>query len=199
MSPLFSDQLIKVVTWEQKMKSRHTGFTLIELVITIALLGILLAWAIPNVRTFIKNARISSAASELMGDIGVARQEAQRRGVVVEICASADGTNCSGGTPDWLNGWIIRTVTSGQVIRYNKEPEGPSSGRAVGTTNQLTANGPPVIAFIPSGSMSTTVGSPPPVTINIRDERAVAGGDTTQRDISVTLVGRPQILKVSGP
>ncbi len=182
------------------MKSRHTGFTLIELVITIALLGILLAWAIPNVRTFIKNARISSSASELMGDIGVARQEAQRRGVVVQICASADGTNCAGGaSSDWLNGWIIKTATLGQVIRYNKEPQGPISGRATGTSNQLTANGPPNIAFIPSGSMSTTVGSPPPVTINIRDERATAGGDTTQRDVTVTLVGRPQILKVSGP
>ncbi len=182
------------------MKSRHTGFTLIELVITIALLGILLAWAIPNVRTFIKNARISSAASELMGDIGVARQEAQRRGVVVSICASADGLNCVGGTtPDWLGGWIIKTVTSGQIIKYNKEPQGSSSARATGTTNQLTANGPPIIAFIPSGAMSSTIGSAPPVTIPIRDERAAASGDLTQRDISVTLVGRPQILKVSGP
>ena len=179
------------------MKSRHVGFTLIELVITIALLGILLAWAIPNVRTFIKNARISSTASELMGDIGVARQEAQRRGVVVEICASTNGTTCLTGSVDWLNGWIIRTVTTGQIIRYNQTPGGPSSGRVA--YNLLTANGPAAIAFIPSGSMSTTVGSAPPVIINVRDDRASASGDTTQRDISVTLVGRPQVLKVSGP
>jgi prepilin-type N-terminal cleavage/methylation domain-containing protein len=195
MSPLFSDQLIKVATWEQTMKFRHTGFTLIELVITIALLGILLAWAIPNVRLFIKNARISSVASELMGDIGVARQEAQRRGVVVEICASADGTTCLSGSTDWLNGWIIRTVTSGQIVKSNQTPLGPSSGR-IGY-NLLTANGPAAIAFIPSGSMSTTVGSPPPVTINVRDDRS-GTGDFTQRDITVTLVGRPQAVKVTG-
>jgi type IV fimbrial biogenesis protein FimT len=192
MSPLFSDQLIKVVTWEQKMKSRHTGFTLIELVITVALFGILVMWAIPNVTTFIKNARISSVTNELISDIGVARQEAQRRGRAVKICASNNGTSCLTGTPDWMEGWIIEapTATATLVVKYTKEPEGPSS------TRKVTANGPAEITFLPSGSVST-LGPTPPIVINIRDDRK-GKGDPTQRDISVTLVGRPLVEKVPG-
>jgi type IV fimbrial biogenesis protein FimT len=196
MSPLFSDQLIKVATWEQTMKFRHTGFTLIELVITIALFGILVVWAVPNVRTFIKNARISSVTSDLTGDIAVTRQEAQRRGVAMQICASADGLACaSGAAIDWLNGWIIKTATSGQVVKYNQTPQGPISGRT--GSNSLTAIGPTSMAFIPSGSISAAFGAAPPVIIRVRDDRAIAGGDLTQRDITVTLVGRPQITKVA--
>jgi prepilin-type N-terminal cleavage/methylation domain-containing protein len=178
------------------MKSRHTGFTLIELVITIALFGILVVWAVPNVRTFIKNARISSVTSDLSGDIAVTRQEAQRRGVAMQICASADGLACASGTAiDWLNGWIIKTATSGQVVKYNQTPQGPISGRT--GSNLLTAIGPASMAFIPSGSVSAAFGAAPPVTISVRDDRANPSGDLTQRDITVTLVGRPQIKKVA--
>jgi type IV fimbrial biogenesis protein FimT len=192
MSPLFSDQLIKVATWEQTMKFRHTGFTLIELVITVALFGILLAWAIPNVTTFIKNARISGITNELVGDIGVARQEAQRRGRAVTICASSNGTSCDTGSPDWMVGWIIlaTTATGTQVVKYNNEPEGPSA------TRKVTGVGPASIIFLASGSLST-LGPTPPIIINLRDDRA-GKGDLTQRDISVSLVGRPITEKVKG-
>jgi type IV fimbrial biogenesis protein FimT len=195
MSPLFSDQLIKGKAWEQKMKSRHTGFTLIELVITIALLGILLAWAIPNVRTFIKNARIVSVTNELVADIGLARQEAQRRGRTVQICASNDGTTCSG--TDWMNGWIINApapppAAGNIVVKSNREPQGPAAGRTGG--NLITALGAVTMSFLPSGQLSGGAGT---LTINIRDDRA-GQGDLTQRDIAVTLVGRPSAQKVSG-
>lgn len=174
------------------MKTSHKGFTLIELVITVALFSMLLMWAIPNVTTFIRNARINSVTSELNGDIGVARQEAQRRGRAVTICASLDGLTCQSGTPDWMDGWIVLapTATATLVVKYIKEPEGPAA------TRKVTANGPAAIIFLPSGSLSTA-GPPPPIRISIRDERA-GTGDLTQRDITLTLVGRPLVEKVAG-
>lgn len=177
------------------MKSRHNGFTLIELVITIALLGILVAWAVPNIRTFIKNARIVSVTNELVADIGLARQEAQRRGRTVQICASNDGTTCSG--TDWLDGWIINAPapppTAGTiVVKRNREPQGPATGRTGG--NLIRAVGALTMSFLPSGQLSGGLGA---VTINVRDDRA-GQGDLTQRDIAVTLVGRPSAQKVAG-
>jgi type IV fimbrial biogenesis protein FimT len=171
------------------MKSRNTGFTLIELMITVALLGILLLWAIPNVTVFIENARMSSVSNELIADISIARQEAQRRGRPVTICASSDGLTCLTGTPDWMEGWIIRapTATATLVVKFNKEPQGSAA------TRKVTAVGTqPSVTFLPSG---TTAGAT--ALIRFRDYRA-GSGDLTQRDISVTFVGRPLLEKVAG-
>lgn len=169
------------------MKSRHTGFTLIELMITVALLGILLLWAIPNVTVFIQNARMSSVSSELMADISIARQEAQRRGRPVTICASSDGLTCLTGTPDWMEGWIIRapTATTTLVVKFNKEPNGSSAVR------KITGVGTPAIVFAPAGTAGTNA------IVRFRDSRA-GSGDLTQRDLTVNFVGRPFLEKVAG-
>ncbi len=169
------------------MKIRHKGFTLIELVITVALFGILLLWAIPNVTTFIQNARMTSVSNELMADISVARQEAQRRGRAVKICASSDGLTCLTGTPDWMEGWIILAPTASAtlVVKFNKEPEGAIAARKV------SALGTPSISFSPAGTAGTTA------IVRFRDSRA-GTGDLTQRDLTVTFVGRPLLEKVAG-
>ena len=174
------------------MKLRNAGFTLIELMITVALLGVLLLWAIPNVTVFIQNARMSSVSNELIADISIARQEAQRRGRPVTICASSDGLTCLTGPPDpdWMEGWIIRapTATSGTVlvIKYTNQPQGPI------TTRKVTGIGTQAsVTFSPSGTAGTTA------VISFRDNRA-GSGDLTQRNISVNFVGRPLLEKVAG-
>jgi type IV fimbrial biogenesis protein FimT len=174
------------------MKSRHTGFTLIEVAITLAIIGILLAFAIPGITTFIKNARISSVTSEISADISLARQEAQRRGRPVTICASSDGTTCLTGTPDWLNGWVIRApILDGtvQVVKSTKDLDGPVS------TRKLTGLGTASMTFSSSGTAVSGAGGA--ILISIRDDRA-GSGDLTQRDVSVNLVGRPLTTKVTG-
>lgn len=81
------------------------GFTLIELMVAIAVSAILLMVAVPNLRTIIQNGRINTQTNDLIGDISLARSEAIKRRLVTGICKSTNGTSCTGGS--WSNGRII--------------------------------------------------------------------------------------------
>jgi len=87
---------------------RHQGFTLIELIVSIAILAILLTVAIPSFRALIINNRITTQANDFVSDITYARAEAVRRNVRVAVCQSSTGTGC-GGTTTWEDGWIVFT------------------------------------------------------------------------------------------
>ena len=81
------------------------GFTLVELVVTIAVIGVLAAMAAPSMTAMIENGRMQGQASELAAALQQARSEAVRRNATVTICPSSDGSTCtSSGT--WA-GWII--------------------------------------------------------------------------------------------
>lgn len=84
------------------------GFTLVELMVTLAVLAILLGIAIPNMQQFVQNSRLRSQASELVGDLNLARSEAIRRGVSVSTCPTTNGTSCAGAT-SWESGWMSFT------------------------------------------------------------------------------------------
>jgi len=86
--------------------ARHGGFTLIEVLITIALASILLTIAIPSFRYVTNSNRISGEVNGLLGDLQFARAEAIKEGRNVSVCVSSDGANCTGGTA-WQNGWIV--------------------------------------------------------------------------------------------
>lgn len=75
------------------------GFTLVELMITIAVLAVLAALAAPSFAGLIERNRLAGAANEVVSALQTARMEAIRRGSSVVLCPSADGAVCSG--DDW--------------------------------------------------------------------------------------------------
>lgn len=86
---------------------RHAGFTLIELLIVVAVLAVLASLAAPSFATFIKNTRLSTASTQLVTDLNLARSEAIKRNTHVLVCArNTAGTDCAAST-DWRVGWLV--------------------------------------------------------------------------------------------
>ena len=84
---------------------KESGFTMIELLITLAIAGLVMGFAIPSMQTFVKNERLTTQINTLVSHLAYARSTAvtQRRQVI--LCASDNTTSCSG--TDWAKGWIL--------------------------------------------------------------------------------------------
>jgi type IV fimbrial biogenesis protein FimT len=84
---------------------RH-GFTLYELLLTLALLAIVAGLAIPSFANIIANGRLRTEVAALFDAVHLARTESILRRSVVSICPSLDGASCTAAL-DWSGGWIM--------------------------------------------------------------------------------------------
>ena len=89
-----------------KFTFKNNGLTMIELMITLAVAGILVASAAPSFRTSIQNNRMVTQVNELHTSLSLARSEAIKRNNNVTVCQSSNGTSCAD-EGDWEGGWII--------------------------------------------------------------------------------------------
>lgn len=88
------------------------GFTLIELMTTLAILAILVGIGVPSMRSFLVEQSLTGELSRLTSALAFARAEAVSKSQQVVVCASADGLACSNAT-NWATGWIVfRDVNS---------------------------------------------------------------------------------------
>jgi type IV fimbrial biogenesis protein FimT len=90
------------------MRQQH-GFTLIELMVTMAVLAIVIGIAVPSFNNLIQNNRSVALGEELVTALNFARSEAVKRGGRVSLCASADGIACSN---NWTDGWMVFVDTA---------------------------------------------------------------------------------------
>lgn len=86
------------------------GFTLAELLVAVAVLGILLTLAAPDLRAMIRNNRLATLSNQLVVSLQYARTEAVKRGASVSVCKTADASAqnpvcvSNGG---WEHGWLV--------------------------------------------------------------------------------------------
>ena len=138
------------------------GFTLVELLVTMALVAILLAVGIPSYQSITTSNRMAGEMNALIGDLQVARSEAVKQGLTVTICPSnstAAPYACSNSS-NWSGGWVIfvgvSSATSSNPLRLQ-----PSlGGTDVLQSNSTTAV--QAVSFNRNG-FSTNTGS---ITLN---------------------------------
>ena len=115
------------------MNRKEAGFTLIELVITMAILSILLSLALPSFQGVLARQRVSSAIHLLSTDMAMARSTAVMRREAVVVCPlGADGT--CGTDSDWGAGWMVFRDPDGnrepdEQSRILRLTDAPASGR----------------------------------------------------------------------
>ena len=161
-----------------KTSKQKAGFTLVELIITLTIAGILVALAGPAMQSFILDQRLTTQANDFTADLNLARSEAIKRGNNIGVCASSTGTSC-GGT--WQNGWIVfidadnsRTWTGGDsVLRVH---ESITSGVAMNSSTSI-------VAFSASGLLDSGTGA--------GDYTLCSSQVGKSRTINITSTGRP--------
>ncbi len=93
------------------------GFTLLETVVVMAIVGILMALAVPSYRYITNANRIAAEINGLLGDMQFARAEALKEGQTVTVCVSTSGTACDGASVStWQNGWIVFSDVNGNHV-----------------------------------------------------------------------------------
>lgn len=85
-------------------KHFERGFTLLELLVTISIVAILVAVAVPSMESSNKRGQVKAHQRHFLGALNYARSEAVSRNKLVSMCASNDGATC--GT-NWSGGWLI--------------------------------------------------------------------------------------------
>ena len=99
-----------------KQGSRQSGVTLIELMVSIAVLAIILFIGVPSFQSTLESSRARAITNDLAGALQLARSEALKRRVNVSVCISNQDQDGCDSTGDWNDGWLIVTE-DGNVIR----------------------------------------------------------------------------------
>ncbi len=120
----------------------HSGFTLLELIVTLALAAIVLTLGVPSLQEWIRNNRFLTDVDALVVALQLTRSEAVKRGVRVTLYKSANGTSCAhdGG---YEQGWIVFVdPNNNATVDADEEVIHAFEAIAAGTGTTLTGNQP---------------------------------------------------------
>lgn len=133
---------------------KYNAFTLVELMIVMAIIGIIAMIAAPNMRSMISNSENNSVSNQLLIDIMYTRNMAitnQRNAQMIPLDPTlGSGTLAAGGGVNWAAGWRIVDVANPADSLRRQDAFGPDPQiRSIDPANPLDAANP--IEFSPEG------------------------------------------------
>ena len=140
-----------------RIHGHGTGFTVFELMVTLAVAAILLCLATPSFESFTDRQRMKAAVNSLHMDLQAARGQAVFRSAEVVACPGAPGSGCSGGS-DWSAGWIVFEDDNGDQQRQEEEML-LRHGQPHETIAIHAPESRPLIRFFPDGTTPGSNGS----------------------------------------
>lgn len=145
---------------------KQSGFTLLELMVTIAIVAIILSFAIPSYQNMLRRGAVRTVVNEWQSAFYYAQSEAMRLKDDVSLCASNDGETCAGEGGNFTNGWIVLTKDGkgkDRVLRYVVPP--PQQGLKVTLSNSNSNKN--TLTFHRNGRIKGFVGA----TVSVSIER----------------------------
>jgi type IV fimbrial biogenesis protein FimT len=113
--------------------SGQRGFTATELLVALALAGVLMSLAVPGFAALTRSVGLSTAANELLAALHMARSSAVLRGLPVAVCLTADEQTCVAAPDAAASGWLVflpsgssaasRPVAMGEVLTRFRLPD----------------------------------------------------------------------------
>lgn len=161
------------------------GFTLVELLVVLAVAAILLAIAIPGYAFLANASKLAAATNDLMTAVQLARSEAIKRGVRVTVCKSGGSATACDAAADWQAGWLVfvdggaaGVVDAGDTVLWVRDS-------ALSDVTIVSTNYSRYISYLSNGGSKGSNNL-----ANGRIEICVQGN---RRDIVVNRVGRPKL------
>lgn len=157
-------------------KRTQSGFTIIELMMTLVVAAIMLTFAVPSMQAMVANNRLTTATNTLVGDFNLARSEAIKRNRSAYITAlnPVAANEFGGGYRVWLDRDDDATFDADEEVRISQGAPGGVTIDSVGGLNQ--------IEYLPNGTGNGLAAA----VFNICDNRTGENG----RQVQISVVGR---------
>lgn len=176
-----------------------------ELMVVLALASVLVALAVPSMRQFARNNRLTTASNDMLHAFSLARTEAlKRQDGSVTVCATTDPNAaenhlaCSYGA---MSGWIVfvDSMTAGTRGQFDRGDDEVLARGAASSAVTVKNDHDGIVCFNPTGFQPPNCGGQEPLQhVVICDERGDTpmGTDSTARTVIVTPTGRARVSRL---